>query len=156
MLRPTAAALAVGLIVQACSELGLPSEMLGLGWQLDSIVTASGVVDASVLGAEPATARFGADPERTDYGRVTGFSGCNTYVADFRVPRGTQLTITNLTSTAKACLPPAPGMDAIGPIESAFQSALDETRSFTLTATGLILHTSAGDALWLHRPVGTE
>lgn len=89
-----------------------------------------GIVDRSRV-----TLNFGND------GRVSGIASCNNYTGAYTVA-GSSLTVSQLVSTRKACIP------GLGEQESNFLKALENVSEFKVSDTGaLVLKTETGDSL---------
>ena len=86
-------------------------------------------------GKEPLTVRFSKE------GRISGFSGCNTYTGQYDVTDDI-LSVGPLASTRKACLSPA-----LQTQEQTYLQDLQAVRSFSVAGTQLILITQAGKRL---------
>ena len=86
-------------------------------------------------GKEPLTVRFSKE------GRISGFSGCNTYTGQYDVTDDI-LSVGPLASTRKACLSPA-----LQTQEQTYLLDLQAVRSFSVAGTQLILITQAGKRL---------
>jgi len=86
-------------------------------------------------GKEPLTVRFSKE------GRISGFSGCNTYTGQYDVTDDI-LSVGPLASTRKACLSPALQVQ-----EQTYLLDLQAVRSFSVAGTQLILITQAGKRL---------
>ena len=86
-------------------------------------------------GKEPLTVRFSRE------GRISGFSGCNTYTGLYDV-RDDTLSVGPLASTRRACLSPA-----LQTQERTYLQDLQAVRSFSAAGTQLILITQAGKRL---------
>ena len=81
------------------------------------------------------TLNFGND------GRVSGIASCNNYTGAYTVA-GSSLTVSQLVSTRKACIP------RLGEQESNFLKALENVSEFKVSDTGaLVLKTETGDSL---------
>ena len=86
-------------------------------------------------GKEPLTVRF------TKEGRISGFSGCNTYTGQYNV-MDDALSVGPLASTRRACLSPA-----LQTQEQTYLQDLQAVRSFSVAGTQLILITQSGKRL---------
>ena len=86
-------------------------------------------------GKEPLTVRFSKE------GRISGFSGCNTYTGQYDVTDDI-LSVGPLASTRKACLSPD-----LQTQEQTYLQDLQAVRSFSVAGTQLILITQAGKRL---------
>ena len=86
-------------------------------------------------GREPLTVRFSKD------GRISGYSGCNTYTGQYDVMEDA-LSVGPLASTRRACL-----SAALQTQEQGFLQDLQAVRSFSVAGTQLMLVTQAGKRL---------
>ena len=86
-------------------------------------------------GKEPLTVRFSKE------GRISGFSGCNTYTGRYGV-MDDALSVGPLASTRRACL-----SEALQTQEQTYLQDLQAVRSFSVAGTQLILITRAGKRL---------
>lgn len=86
-------------------------------------------------GKEPLTVRFSKE------GRISGFSGCNTYTGQYNV-MDDALSVGPLASTRRACLSPA-----LQTQEQTYLQDLQAVRSFSVAGTQLILITQSGKRL---------
>lgn len=112
--------LAVATVVAACGVLGDDNASGGIGgtsWSVTSIDAASTPADARP------TMAFEYD------GRLSGFSGCNTYTGTFRTD-GDRITISKLATTMMAC-----EADKMA-VEQAFVAALSAATNWRLTEQG--------------------
>ncbi len=98
-------------------------------WVVEDI-NQGGIVDRSRV-----TLNFGND------GRVSGLASCNNYTGAYTVA-GSSLTVSQLVSTRKACVP------GLGEQETRFLQTLEQVSGFALSDTGaLVLKTDSGDKL---------
>ena len=86
-------------------------------------------------GQEPLTVRF------TAAGRVSGFSGCNTFTGPYTV-MDAALSVGPLASTRRACLSSALQLQ-----EQSYLKSLQDVRGFEVAGTQLTLVTRAGERL---------
>lgn len=70
----------------------------------------------------------------TNGNRVSGFSGCNTFMGSYSLDGGNRITFSNLASTKKAC--PVAAID-----ESELLNILEMTENFTISDGNLVLNT---------------
>jgi heat shock protein HslJ len=96
-------------------------------WVVEDI-NQGGVIDRSRV-----TLNFGNDR------RVSGLASCNNYTGAYTVA-GSSLTVSQLVSTRKACIP------GLGEQETRFLQTLENVSGFELSDTGaLVLKTDSGD-----------
>jgi heat shock protein HslJ len=115
----------------------------GTAWRL---VTLPGQPPATIAALRRAiTIRF-------ESGRVSGFSGCNTFSGPFTLNQN-RLTFGTLAGTMMACIEPE-----IGRLESAFKTALADPLSYAIAGDRLTLTTDSGAVLTFEKeaPVALE
>jgi len=76
-------------------------------------------------------------------GEVSGYSGCNTYFASYKV-NGNNLSIFNLAYTERGCVSPQGVMEQ----EQEFLSLLADAKSFQVDDTSLTIACSGGRQLY--------
>jgi heat shock protein HslJ len=103
----------------------------GVSWRLSTL--AGKAPQLATAASRPVTVRFEA-------GRVSGFSGCNTFTGSYTID-GDRVTLGRLATTMMAC--PEPEMA----LESAFHSALSGTVHYSIHADQLRLIAASGTVL---------
>jgi heat shock protein HslJ len=103
----------------------------GVTWRLSGFGSKGPEIPAD--SSRPVTARFEA-------GRVSGFSGCNTFTGSYKV-EGDRVMLGQLAGTMMAC--PAPETA----IESAFRAAFSGAVRYAIRADQLALHAESGAML---------
>jgi heat shock protein HslJ len=114
------------LLAAACNGNGGGGKLTGTAWTLTTIDGNGALPDATPW------LRFDDDT------KVTGHTGCNSFGGKWKAS-GSDLTFDELVSTLIGC--PGP----VGDRESAFTTALRDTRSYTLEGGVLTLRTAGGD-----------
>jgi heat shock protein HslJ len=85
-----------------------------------------------------------------DGNRLAGDSGCNSYGASYRT-KGSALTITDVLSTQRACLPADSTAPSPSAVEQAYLAKLPQVASFRVARSKLTLFASGGTAILVYR-----
>jgi len=129
--EPIAGLLIFGLMLLAgCINAGPSVEAFeGTSWVLTSLNGSSPLEDATItLNFEDET--------------VGGDAGCNSYGGDYLLSGETDVTISNLVSTLRACADPE-----LGEQETAYLRILGGVTGYNLSASQLELFNDAGETL---------
>ena len=114
------------LVLAACGSYS-PGGLSGTNWTVTSLGG-----QATVAASQP-TIVFGAD------GKVNGTTGCNNYNGTYTVS-GSNLTISPLATTLKACADPA-----VSAQETAFSTAFQGATSWAIGSDGNLTLKGAAD-----------
>ena len=106
------------------------TDLAGTSWQATGVNNQTGGVESSAL-TPTVTAEFGED------GRLTGFSGCRDYSAQYEASDGT-IAVTDITFAGEECS----GDEAA--LEQNVEAALTASRTYTIEGTSLNLRDSEG------------
>lgn len=106
------------------------TDLAGTSWQATGVNNQSGGVESSAL-TPSVTAEFGED------GRLTGFSGCRDYSAQYEASDGT-IAVSDITFEGAECS----GDEAA--LEQNVEAALTASRTYTIEGTSLNLRDNTG------------
>ncbi len=117
------------------------SGLAGTSWTATGVNNGNGGVE-STSATEQLTADFGTD------GTFSGFGGCNTLSGSYAVTGRHGLTLTDLTSTQKAC------STEIDALESQYSAALGKVTQYAVTGDELTLRNGTGETQVVYRLAG--